>query len=116
MVVSEAYKVDTSLGQGCVLSALLFLMVLRCLTELPPNMLVGWPHAPLVVQAYKHSLAQLPGVHNALSSLTEQVRAIIVADDTTLVTESEREMADSVGCLKEWKRTCRYVPMTASTN
>ena len=37
MVVSEAYKVDTSLGQGCVLSALLFLMVLRCLTQLPPT-------------------------------------------------------------------------------
>ena len=109
MVVSEAYKVDTSLGQGCVLSALLFLMVLRCLTELPPDMLVGWPHAPLVVEAYKHSLAQLPGVHNTLSRLTEQVRAIIAADDTTLVTESEREMADSVECLKEWKRTCRYV-------
>jgi hypothetical protein len=87
MVVSEAYKVDTSLGQGSVLSSLLFLVVLRCLTELPPNMLEGWPHAPLVIQAYKHSLAQVPGVHNALSRLTEQVRAIVVADDTTLVTE-----------------------------
>ena len=109
MVVSEAYKVDTSLGQGCVLSALLFLMVLRCLTELPPNMLEGWPHAPLVIQAYKHSLAQVPGVHNTLSRLTEQVRAIVAADDTTLVTESEREMEESVDCLREWKRTCRYV-------
>ena len=43
-VVSETYKVDTSLGQGGVLSAVLFLMVPRCLT--PPNKLVGWPHAP----------------------------------------------------------------------
>ena len=72
-------------------------------------MLVGWPHAPLVVQAYKHNLAQLPGVHNNLRSLTEQVRAIVAAGDTALVTESEREMADSVDCLREWKRTCRYV-------
>ena len=33
----------------------------------------------------------------------------MATDDTILVTESVREMEESVDCLMEWKRICRYV-------
>ena len=102
------YTVDAGLGQGCVLSALLFLMFIRTLTTEAPQMDKGYRHKKLVEELHSLRLAQGEGVPTCMTKRAMTIQAIVSADDTSLVTESEGGMRGLIKGLKQWKRAHRY--------
>lgn len=108
-VSTDPFPQLSGLGQGCVLSAFLFLIWMSTLTECAPCMSDTYPYKGLIIRAYAHSLPKSWGMRTDFSPEGEAVPALILADDTTLLANSRRHMMKLIDKLEAWKRTSRAI-------
>jgi exonuclease III len=108
-VTTKAYSLDLGLGQGCVLSALLFVFWMSTLTEEPPATPASYPYLDLLEYAFSASLPRERGVLTALHPTQQEVPAVILADDATLLSSSKHDMTKLVDALQRWMHICRAV-------
>ena len=104
---SRLYSVLAGLGQGCVLSAILFLMFIRTLTEAAPPMSQSYPFRVLVEKLHSMRLSREDGVKTNTTPHTSMLAAMIAADDTSLMSNCRTTMIRLCGCLFRWKRMSR---------
>ena len=83
--MNTTHTVLCGLGQGCVLSAILFLMFIRTITEPAPIMQPGYRFEWLENKLYGMRLSPDDGVMTMRTRSTRAIPAMICADDTTLV-------------------------------
>lgn len=102
------YLVDAGLGQGCVLSALLFLMFIRTLTTSAPCMEMSYKYKALIETLHSFRLRQGEGVRTEMTGMAASIQAIVSADDTTIVTSGGVSMRRLVDDLRMWKRAHRF--------
>jgi len=107
-VVTDPYEVQSVLGQGCVLSALLFLMFIRTISDSAPPMHPGYHYQDLVTRLHSSRLPDHHGVSTNETSVLEMIAAIICADDTTLLSSGHEGMERLVDALYTWKRKSRF--------
>ena len=107
-VTTGLYTVDAGLGQGCVLSALLFLMFIRTVTDAPPIMSADYPFKNLVEKLHALCLPKDAGVSTDRTPMQQKIPAVLAADDTTLVANSRGDMIRLTTALYAWKFMSRY--------
>jgi hypothetical protein len=108
-VFTDPFLQESGLGQGCVLSAFLFLIWMSTLTESAPYMCELYPYKGLILKAYEHSLPKSWGMKTAYSPEGDAVPALILADDTTLLANSLRNITRLACKLESWKRMSRAI-------
>lgn len=72
-------------------------------------MLASYPFRALVLKAYSHSLPKARGMETAFSPEGDSVPALILADDTTLLANSQGDMVVLASTLEAWKRVSRAI-------
>ena len=106
-VATDQYTVDAGLGQGCVLSALLFLMYIRTLTSPAPPMKEGYKYKNLITRLHEDRLPQAQGVTTSEMGEVEIIQAILAADDTTMLAPGQEQLEHMCGVFTRWKKVSR---------
>ena len=109
-VVTPPLELGAGLGQGCVLSAMLFVVFIATLTRSAPPMDDGYPWGALVLRLYEARLPMGAGLQaDATAPLPGGVApAMVSADDTTLLAENEGDMLILCRALERWKYRVRF--------
>lgn len=108
---TERFQVSAGLGQGCVLSALVFVVFMATLTEQPPAAATGnsYHFADIIRQAYEHRLKDGDGMAVAGHATRVAMPALICADDTNMLSNTREGMTRMLGSFNKWKYRMRFV-------
>ncbi len=106
--MNTTHTVLCGLGQGCVLSAILFLMFIRTITEPAPIMQPGYRFEWLENKLYGMRLSPDDGVMTMRTRSTRAIPAMICADDTTLVSNTVEGTISLCSSLFNWKKMCCF--------
>jgi hypothetical protein len=107
-VCTYLYSVLAGLGQGCVLSAILFLMFIRTITDQAPEMDPDYEFKWLIEKLHSQRLPTDAGVSTLNTTYATKIPVMVAADDTSLIANTRPDMQRLCEALFNWKEMCRY--------
>lgn len=109
-VATSPFLLASGLGQGCVLSALLFVAYMSTLTGPTPLMDSDYRFVELVRRVFSSALHRESGVSTDDLVELRHIAAAIIADDTTLTANSKQALEKLLDSLLKWVHDMRAAP------
>ena len=109
-VATDPFTLLSGLGQGCVLSALLFVLYISTLTSPAPPMHPEYKYKDLVTSLHGQALPTQSGMESKRMTKTKKVAAVIIADDTNMVSNCPIGINKLLDQLQNWRYMMRAEP------